>query len=111
MKALLWLPFVSHALGMALQRNAFRDMRAPAPRAPATAPVNANPVPLRYYASCAQGLEEVLAQELQSPTIGAPRVRLGSRGVEFSGGVEVGYRAGQVTVLLALIWYSNTCSR
>ena len=50
--------------------------------------------PLRYFASCARGLESVLASELSSEVIGASRVTVGSAGCEFDGDVGVLYRAG-----------------
>jgi hypothetical protein len=49
--------------------------------------------PLRYYASCASGLENILANELQGPRIRAQKVRVGSRGVQFDGDDATGYRA------------------
>jgi 23S rRNA G2445 N2-methylase RlmL len=49
--------------------------------------------PLRYYASCASGLEGVLARELQGSRVRASRVRVGSRGVQFDGDDATGYRA------------------
>ena len=49
--------------------------------------------PLRYYASCASGLEAVLAAELSGPRVRATAVRAGARGVQFEGTAEVGYNA------------------
>ena len=49
--------------------------------------------PLRYYASCARGLESWLANELQGPRVRAQKVRVGSRGVQFDGDDATGYRA------------------
>ena len=49
--------------------------------------------PLRYFATCAKGLEGVLAAELESETIGAARVAPGAAGVEFEGDRSCGYRA------------------
>ena len=49
--------------------------------------------PLRYFASCAAGLEEILATELSGVHVRASRVRLGTRGVEFDGDTGTGYRA------------------
>jgi putative N6-adenine-specific DNA methylase len=47
----------------------------------------------RYFATCAKGLEEVLAAELRSPWIGAADVEPGASGVAFRGSWAVGYRA------------------
>jgi 23S rRNA G2445 N2-methylase RlmL len=46
--------------------------------------------PTRYFASCAGGIEEILAQELSSARIGATDVETGRLGVHFSGPPEVG---------------------
>jgi hypothetical protein len=52
--------------------------------------------PLRYYASCAAGLEATLAKELADARIGALQVRVGSRGVEYDGDAAVGYRSASL---------------
>jgi len=49
--------------------------------------------PQHFFATCAKGLEEVLATELRKEPIGAKAVALGSSGVYFSGNQEIGYRA------------------
>lgn len=46
-----------------------------------------------YFATCAKGLEDVLAAELRDPRIGASEVETGSSGVYFSGGRATGYLA------------------
>ena len=46
----------------------------------------------KYYATCAPGLEELVAAELSSPLIGARDVEVGSSGVGFSGPLATGYR-------------------
>lgn len=72
------------------QQRPFRVKQRPFP-APMT---TADPTPpLRYYASCASGLERCLASELLHSRVGASNVRVGSRGVEFDGSTAVGYRA------------------
>ena len=50
--------------------------------------------PLRYFASCCRGLEEVLASELSGPRIRSPEVRVGKSGCEFDGDMGVLLRAG-----------------
>lgn len=55
--------------------------------------LSAYEAPLRYFASCARGLERTLADELSSEVIGASRVTVGSAGCEFDGGRGVAYRA------------------
>jgi len=47
----------------------------------------------RFFATCAHGLEEVLADELRDERIGASDVRTGASGVHFTGKMEIGYRA------------------
>lgn len=47
----------------------------------------------QFFATCAQGLEEVLADELRDERIGADEVKPGSSGVHFRGELEIGYRA------------------
>lgn len=47
----------------------------------------------KYYATCAPGLEEVLAAELASPLVGAQEVEVGSAGVSFVGSKATGYQA------------------
>lgn len=49
--------------------------------------------PESYFATCAKGLEEVLAAELRDPRIGAEGVETGSSGVYFSGTKAAGYLA------------------
>ena len=46
----------------------------------------------KYYATCAPGLEDLVAAELSSPLIGARDVEVGSSGVGFSGPLATGYR-------------------
>ncbi len=48
---------------------------------------------IRYFATCAPGLEPVLADELRADTIGAADVEPGSSGVAFTGDRDTGYRA------------------
>lgn len=48
---------------------------------------------LKYYATCAPGLEDVLAAELASSLVGAQEVEVGSAGVSFVGSQATGYRA------------------
>jgi len=48
---------------------------------------------LRFFVTCAKGLEEVVAGELRSPRIGASNVRPGASGVDFDGSWRVGFRA------------------
>jgi 23S rRNA G2445 N2-methylase RlmL len=47
----------------------------------------------KYYATCAPGLEKVLAAELSSPLISAQEVEEGSAGVSFVGTKVTGYKA------------------
>lgn len=47
----------------------------------------------KYYATCAPGLEQVLAAELASPLIDAQEVEVGSAGVSFVGSKVTGYKA------------------
>ena len=47
----------------------------------------------RYFATCAHGLEETLADELRGENIRARNIKPGSSGVHFSGRMETGYRA------------------
>jgi putative N6-adenine-specific DNA methylase len=47
----------------------------------------------RFFATCASGLEDVLAEELRGPRIGAKEIRPGSSGVHFRGTLPTGYRA------------------
>lgn len=47
----------------------------------------------QFFATCAHGLEEVLADELRDPRIGGGDVKPGASGVHFTGELEVGYRA------------------
>jgi 23S rRNA (guanine2445-N2)-methyltransferase len=47
----------------------------------------------RYFATCAHGLEETLAEELRGENIRARNIKPGSSGVYFSGRLETGYRA------------------
>lgn len=49
--------------------------------------------PIRYFATCARGLEGVVATELEDPRIGAASVTEGSSGVYFTGTPATGYRA------------------
>jgi len=65
------------------QRQTPHELRRPLPA----------PEPLRYYATCASGLEKSLADELLHPRVGAQKVRVASRGVAFDGDTSVGYRA------------------
>lgn len=46
-----------------------------------------------YFATCAKGLEDVLAAELRDPRIGASGVEPGSSGVYFAGNRATGYMA------------------
>jgi hypothetical protein len=46
-----------------------------------------------YFASCAPGLEEVVARELLGADIMAARAVPGHAGVSFTGTLETGYRA------------------
>lgn len=46
-----------------------------------------------YFATCHPGLEEIVANELRSPAIGAEEVNVGKAGVSFSGDVGVLYRS------------------
>ncbi|MCW8130955.1 MAG: RNA methyltransferase [Planctomycetota bacterium] len=46
-----------------------------------------------YFATCAKGLESVLAAELSAPRIGAKDVRAGASGVYFAGTRATGYLA------------------
>eukprot|EP00899_Mesostigma_viride_P021310 jgi/Mesvir1/29180/Mv25947-RA.2 len=60
-----------------------------------------------FFATCAPGLEEVVAMELMSANICASKVTVGKAGVEFTGDMAVGYRANlwlrsAVRVLLLL---------
>ena len=48
---------------------------------------------IQYFATCAPGLEEVVASELRSSVIGAEEVTPGRAGVQFQGSIETGYRA------------------
>lgn len=62
---------------------------------------------LQFFATCAPGLEDLVARELSSPLIGATRVETGSSGVTFCGSMLTGYRANlwlhcAVRVLLRL---------
>lgn len=47
----------------------------------------------QYFATCHPGLEEVVAEELRSPQVGALEVREGKAGVHFSGDVAVMYKS------------------
>lgn len=47
----------------------------------------------KYFATCAPGLETVLAAELSSPLIGAQEVEVGKAGVSFVGLKVTGYKA------------------
>lgn len=48
---------------------------------------------MQFFATCARGLEPLLAAELAAPAIRAKKIREGSSGVYFSGTLETGYRA------------------
>ncbi len=48
---------------------------------------------VNYFVTCAKGLEEVVADELRAPAIGAESIEPGSSGVYFSGDRATGYRA------------------
>mmetsp|Transcript_18238 Transcript_18238/g.27496 ORF Transcript_18238/g.27496 Transcript_18238/m.27496 type:complete len:496 (+) Transcript_18238:1-1488(+) len=48
---------------------------------------------LRYFASCAKGLEKILAEEINNPKIGGQIIEVSSRGVIFEGDQKEGYAA------------------
>ncbi|KAK3261169.1 hypothetical protein CYMTET_29912, partial [Cymbomonas tetramitiformis] len=48
---------------------------------------------LQYFATCTPGLEQVVAQELQSSQVQAMSVVVGHLGVHFKGSMQTGYRA------------------
>lgn len=63
----------------------------------------------RFFATCAPGLEQVVAAELASPLIGATEIKEGSGGVYFQGTISTGYRANLwlrcgIRVLLQLVY-------
>lgn len=47
----------------------------------------------RFFATCAPGLEEVVAAELCSPAIAASNIKLGASGVSFTGTFHTAYNA------------------
>ena len=65
----------------------------------------------KYYATCAPGLEELVAAELSSPLIGARDVEVGSSGVGFSGPLATGYRqAYALSQVLHLLQYCTAAN-
>lgn len=63
------------------------------PLAGFAAPAPGSPKLKQYYASCSQGLADVLEQELLGPGIGATKTEALKRGVRFLGDEAMGYRA------------------
>eukprot|EP00250_Pteridium_aquilinum_P000901 c11079_g2_i1 orf=98-1687(+) len=47
----------------------------------------------RFFATCAPGLEEIVAAELSSPAIAASNIKPGSSGVSFTGNFRTAYNA------------------
>ena len=70
--------------GVSTNRPSTRNTLQPRGEGPAT---------LQFFATCAPGLEAVLASELVGPHIGAVNVRPGRAGVSFSGSQGTGMRA------------------